>query len=129
VEIKNAAARGRKRWSEYNAHRNLLARCKDSNNRQYKDYGGRGISVCDKWKGPDGFKNFISDVGMRPSGIKGKRPLYALDRIDNDGNYEPGNVRWVTYAHQNKNTRQRRIENFTDEQIKAEIWRRFGESA
>ena len=71
----------------------MLNRCLNPANKDYRRYGGRGIRVCDRWLGADGFWNFVSDVGPRPPGL-------SLDRINNDGNYEPGNVRWATQAQQ-----------------------------
>jgi len=62
-------------------------RCNNPNNPAYKNYGSRGIQVCERW---DNFPKFIVDVGERPS------PRHVLDRIDNNGNYEPGNVKWST---------------------------------
>ncbi|KKL50919.1 hypothetical protein LCGC14_2300660, partial [marine sediment metagenome] len=66
----------------------------------YKNYGGRGISICDRWK--DSFKNFYKDV------IVGYFDGLTIDRIDNDGNYEPSNIRFVTVKANNNNRRKRR---------------------
>jgi hypothetical protein len=74
----------------------MHARCRDLEN---EAYGGRGISVAARWSGDGGFERFLSDLGPSPS------RRHSLGRIDNDGNYEPGNVRWETPAQQNRNTR------------------------
>jgi hypothetical protein len=73
----------------------MKQRCQNPNNSKYKDYGGRGIKVCDAWQD---FENFFADMGSRPNNR-------TLDRIDNDGNYEPGNCRWATPKEQRINTR------------------------
>jgi hypothetical protein len=73
----------------------MRQRCRDQNCRAWPRYGGRGITVCPEW---NDFWVFVAHVGERPPGL-------TLDRIDNDGNYEPGNVRWATYSEQNSNRR------------------------
>lgn len=73
----------------------MLARCTNGKNRRYKDYGGRGIGVCERWYD---FANFLADMGEKPKG-------YSLDRIDVNGDYEPGNCRWATATEQARNKR------------------------
>ena len=77
----------------------MRQRCENPHLKHYDKYGGRGITVCDEWTGEGGFAKFLKCVGVKPS------PKHSLDRIDNDGNYEPGNVRWATQAQQNRNNR------------------------
>lgn len=78
-------------------------RCFNPNTERFGDYGGRGITVCEEWK--DDFQAFYDYVSQLPHfGEEG----YSLDRINNDGNYEPGNVRWATAKEQNQNQRKRR---------------------
>lgn len=84
--------------AEYRIWRNIISRCCNPNVPVYKDYGGRGISICDEWR--HSYKAFLRDVGRRPS------PLHSIDRFpDNNGNYEPGNVRWAMPKEQARNTR------------------------
>lgn len=78
----------------------MKARCFNSSHKSYGNYGGRGIAVCDEWR--NDFKAFLDYVKSLPNYNNGK---FTLDRIDNDGNYEPGNVRWATWGEQVKNRR------------------------
>ncbi len=87
------------RTPEYDCWRNIKQRCYNSKFRQYADYGGRGIGVFKDWLGRGGFAKFLACVGKRPS------DQYSLDRIDNNKDYEPGNVRWATWKSQNNNSR------------------------
>lgn len=82
---------------ERRAWRGMKSRCHSQVNGSWKYYGGRGISVCDRWRAS--YLDFLADVGRAPSWE------HQLDRIDNDGNYEPGNVRWATRSQQAHNKR------------------------
>lgn len=82
------------RW--YRIWSNMMTRCNNEHNQAWKDYGGRGIKVCDRWRDP---KMFLEDMGEPPAGM-------TLDRYpDHDGNYEPGNCRWATWNQQARNRR------------------------
>jgi hypothetical protein len=78
-----------------NVWRLMIRRCESPKDTSFKDYGGRGIKICERWHN---FDNFYADMGVRPVGMQ-------IDRIDNNGNYEPGNVRWVTPPQQTRNKR------------------------
>lgn len=95
---KHGHTRGRKpspEWISWNAMKN---RCYLSSMPNYVRYGGRGIKVCDEWLGEDGFANFLKTLGPRPVGT-------SLDRINTNGDYEPGNCRWATPREQSLNRR------------------------
>lgn len=81
---------------EYKVWQGMVRRCSNTNERYYHHYGGRGITVCERWRH---FPNFYADMGPRPSSD------HSLDRIDNDGHYEPGNCRWATRSQQQRNKR------------------------
>lgn len=89
---------GMSRGSTYSSWHAMMGRCTSRANRSWKNYGGRGITVCQRWHS---FLNFVGDLGERPEGTE-------LDRIDVNGNYEPGNCRWVTRSANFRNKRNNR---------------------
>lgn len=96
--VKRFTTHGMTGATEYNIWMSMLARCNNPKHSAYKNYGGRGINVCRRWSK---FENFYADMGPRPK-------ARTLDRIDNDGNYEPSNCRWTTWKQQASNRRPQR---------------------
>lgn len=92
----NRKTHGGRSLPEYGIWRHMLSRCENKNLPAYKDYGGRGIGVCQRWHD---FALFLEDMGRRPS------VRHSIDRIDNSRGYEPGNCRWATPKEQNRNRR------------------------
>jgi len=92
---KNNLSHGYHNTPTYFSWQNMLTRCTNPNYKQWNDYGGRGITVCERWRT---FENFLADMGEKPDDS-------SIDRKDNDGNYEPGNCQWVTRAEQSMNKR------------------------
>ena len=94
----HGSSRAGTRTTTYVVWMNMIQRTTNPRNPAWRDYGGRGITVCKRWRD---FAAFLADMGERPDGL-------TLDRIDNDRGYEPGNCRWATWSEQRRNQRARR---------------------
>ena len=113
LSVHHGHARDRGRSSTYNAWTAMMQRCRYPKHKQYADYGGRGINVCDRWLT---FENFVADMGERPKGL-------TLDRWpNNDGDYAPGNCRWATRTEQNRNRRDNRMVTWGGETLCLAEW-------
>ena len=107
----------RKRIADHPLHATwsgMIQRCKNINSASYANYGGRGVTVCDRWV--LSFSDFLTDVGEKPTS------MHTLDRIDNNGNYEPGNIRWATRTEQARNKSNNRILEFQGEAMCCSDW-------
>lgn len=94
---------GQSRTPLYGVYCTMLARCYNPNSQRYVLYGGRGIKVCARWRGHNGFLNFVSDMGPRPSN------KHSVERKNNDQSYSPQNCKWSTQKEQSINRRTNRV--------------------
>lgn len=101
--------------TEYESWRGLKGRCLNPKNKKWARYGGRGITVCERWMV---FENFFADMGKKPS------PRHSVDRINNDGNYEPSNCRWATPLEQRHNNSRWTWVTIKGERLKVADWAR-----
>lgn len=102
MSVKHGNTRNKQNTPEYTAWCGMFKRCNnDPKSKSWPYYTGRGITVCQRWK--DSFQNFLDDMGLKPS------PLHSIDRINNDGNYEPLNCKWSTKKEQSLNRRPRSV--------------------
>jgi len=98
---------------EYRSWRGMMRRCYDPSTDNFNLYGGRGIVVCERWQS---FPMFLLDMGTRPT------PSHSIERIDNDGDYEPGNCRWATTKEQANNRRSNRFLEFDGQRLTLKQW-------
>lgn len=114
--IEMRTTHGKHGTAEFNILQGIKQRCFNTNSDAYKHYGGRGITVCDRWLGKDGLEQFIADMGLRPS------PQHTIDRKDNDKGYSPENCRWATAKEQANNTRRNTFIEFNGETKTLSDW-------
>jgi hypothetical protein len=113
-----ARKHGQWRTPEWQAWSQMRRRCYGVNHISYPRYGGRGITVCERWRGKDTFPVFLADMGPRPS------PQHTLERVDNAGPYSPENCCWATRAEQARNRRSTRLVTFQGKTMCLKDWAR-----
>jgi hypothetical protein len=99
------------RTKEYKAWVSMKQRCTNPKTPEYQNYGGRGITVCQEWL--DSFVAFFDHIGAAPEDVR----TWSVDRINNEGNYEPGNVRWATMKTQGRNRRCNHVVNYKGKNV------------
>ncbi len=112
VSLSHGHARRGKITRTYMTWQNMFQRCNNPLNPNFPDYGGRGITICERWQI---FENFLADMGIRP-------PKLSIDRINNNGNYEPGNCKWSTQREQVLNTRRSHWITFENQTLRFSEW-------
>ncbi len=117
LKIKSLTKHGMHKTKEYSSWQHMKDRCLNSKYRNYKYYGGRGITICNRWI--ESFQNFIDDMGKMPSGG------YSIDRIDVNGNYCPENCKWSTREEQDNNTRNSRFITYDGKTLTIAQWSRL----
>lgn len=115
VMVVRSTKHGLREHSLYKTWNSMIQRCCNSKHPYYADYGGRGITVCDRWR--ESFLNFLADMGERPENC-------SIDRIDNSRGYEPGNCRWATQKEQCNNQRRNRLLTYNDKTQTLAQWSR-----
>lgn len=105
---------GKNRTKEYIAWGNIIERCYNPNNTHFGIYGGRGIIVCESWK--NSYETFLSDMGIAPS------KKHTIERIEVNGNYEPGNCKWATQKEQCNNKRNNVKVKYNHEELPLQVW-------
>jgi hypothetical protein len=104
--------------AEYRAWRHVHSRCTNPRVRSWANYGARGITICERWRGDGGFVRFLEDMGSRPS------PDHSIERIDNEGPYSPDNCRWATRIEQGNNKRNNRRFTYEGRSLTIPEWSR-----
>lgn len=102
---------------EYKIWIGIIQRCTDSNQKSFKNYGGRGITICKKWR--NDFMAFYDDIGTKPT------PKHTIERIDNNGNYEPSNCKWATCQENTNNKRNNHFITINNWTLTIAQWARF----
>jgi hypothetical protein len=115
TSAKHGFSRVGKRIPEYKVWCGIIQRCTNQNYPKWKDYGGRGITICERWRD---FPNFYKDIGPRPT------PKHTVERINNEKGYEPGNVEWATKLVQGNNKRNNRLITFQGKTLTVSQWSR-----
>jgi len=114
VSLRHGACANGKSTKEYHIWMGMRDRCRNPNNKAYRFYGAKGITVCKRWD--EDFSNFLADMGKRPS------PAHSIDRIKSTGNYEPSNCRWATMKEQQNNRIDNRIIEFNGQSMTVARW-------